>query len=50
MDPVLLARIQFALTIGFHFLFPPLTIGLSCALPAYLYVSLRAAEAELATA
>jgi len=29
MDPVLLARIQFALTIGFHFLFPPLTIGLS---------------------
>ena len=29
MDPVLLARIQFAMTIGFHFLFPPLTIGLS---------------------
>jgi cytochrome d ubiquinol oxidase subunit I len=29
MDPVLLARIQFALTIGFHFLFPPLTIGLA---------------------
>jgi cytochrome d ubiquinol oxidase subunit I len=29
MDPVLLARIQFALTIGFHFIFPPLTIGLS---------------------
>ena len=27
MDPVLLARIQFALTIGFHFIFPPLTIG-----------------------
>ncbi|MEJ2494488.1 MAG: cytochrome ubiquinol oxidase subunit I [Ignavibacteriaceae bacterium] len=29
MDPVLLARIQFAMTVGFHFLFPPLTIGLS---------------------
>jgi cytochrome d ubiquinol oxidase subunit I len=29
MDPVLLARFQFAMTIGFHFLFPPLTIGLS---------------------
>jgi cytochrome d ubiquinol oxidase subunit I len=29
MDPVLLARIQFALTIGFHFLFPPLTFGLT---------------------
>jgi cytochrome d ubiquinol oxidase subunit I len=28
MDPVLLARIQFAFTVGFHFLFPPLTIGL----------------------
>lgn len=27
MDAVLLARIQFALTIGFHFIFPPLTIG-----------------------
>ncbi|MFA6573763.1 MAG: cytochrome ubiquinol oxidase subunit I, partial [Patescibacteria group bacterium] len=29
MDQVLLARIQFALTIGFHFIFPPLTIGLA---------------------
>jgi cytochrome bd ubiquinol oxidase subunit I len=29
MDPVLLARFQFAMTIGFHFFFPPLTIGLS---------------------
>ena len=29
MDQILLARIQFAMTIGFHFLFPPLTIGLS---------------------
>lgn len=29
MDPVLLSRIQFALTVGFHFLFPPLTIGMA---------------------
>jgi len=29
MDAVLLARLQFALTIGFHFVFPPLTIGLA---------------------
>jgi cytochrome d ubiquinol oxidase subunit I len=29
MDAVLLSRIQFALTVGFHFIFPPLTIGLS---------------------
>jgi cytochrome d ubiquinol oxidase subunit I len=29
MDAVILARIQFAFTVGFHFLFPPLTIGLS---------------------
>jgi cytochrome d ubiquinol oxidase subunit I len=29
MDVVLLSRIQFALTIMFHYIFPPLTIGLS---------------------
>ena len=29
MDVVTLSRIQFALTVGFHFLFPPLTIGLA---------------------
>lgn len=28
MDAVWLARLQFALTVGFHYLFPPLTIGL----------------------
>lgn len=28
-DPVFLARLQFAITIGFHFLFPPLSIGLA---------------------
>ena len=29
MDALFLARLQFALTIGFHFLFPPITIGLA---------------------
>ncbi len=29
MDAALLARIQFAVTISFHFLFPPTTLGLS---------------------
>jgi len=28
LDALLLSRLQFALTIGFHYLFPPLTIGL----------------------
>ena len=28
MDAVLLARLQFAVTVCFHFLFPPVTIGL----------------------
>jgi cytochrome d ubiquinol oxidase subunit I len=29
VDAVLLARIQFAVTVGFHFIFPPITIGLA---------------------
>ena len=29
MDACLLSRVQFALTVGFHFLFPPITIGLA---------------------
>jgi len=29
VDALFLARLQFALTVGFHFLFPPLTIGLA---------------------
>ncbi len=28
-DPVFLSRIQFALTVGFHFIFPPISIGLA---------------------
>jgi cytochrome d ubiquinol oxidase subunit I len=29
MDPVFLSRLQFAITAGFHFIFPPITIGLA---------------------
>ncbi len=29
MDAVMLARVQFALSVGFHFLFPPISIGLA---------------------
>lgn len=29
MDVELLSRIQFAITVGFHFIFPPITIGLA---------------------
>ena len=40
MDVVLLSRIQFALTIGFHYFYPPLSIGLAlmivCMEGAYL--------------
>lgn len=32
MDVVLLSRIQFALTIAFHYIFPPLTIGMGVVL------------------
>lgn len=29
MDPVLLARLQFAMTVGFHYIYPPITIGMA---------------------
>lgn len=32
MDLVLLSRLQFAITIGFHYLYPPLSIGLGVAM------------------
>ena len=32
IDPVLLSRLQFALTIMFHYIFPPLTIGMGVVL------------------
>jgi cytochrome d ubiquinol oxidase subunit I len=37
LDAVALARLQFGLTVGFHFIFPPLTIGLGWLLAWFLY-------------
>ena len=45
MDVVLLSRIQFALTIGFHFLFPPITIGLAWLLVAIEWRGWRTGDA-----
>jgi cytochrome bd ubiquinol oxidase subunit I len=41
MDVVILSRLQFALTIMFHYLFPPLTIGLSVVVVYLLGMRLR---------
>lgn len=46
MDAVLLARIQFALTAAFHFLFPPVTIGLSWLIVLLAWRSLRTQAPE----
>lgn len=46
MDAVILSRIQFALTVGFHFIFPPLTIGLAWII-AYMMTKYAATGSEL---
>ena len=45
LDVVLLSRIQFALTIMFHYLFPPLTIGMGVVLVYLEAMFLRTREA-----
>ncbi len=49
-DPVLLSRIQFALTIMFHYLFPPLTIGMAVVLVYLEGMYLRSGEKIYETA
>ena len=44
MDPVLLSRLQFGFTAGFHFLFPPLTFGLTLLVLALESLSLKSGE------
>ncbi|MHB8993969.1 MAG: cytochrome ubiquinol oxidase subunit I [Armatimonadota bacterium] len=44
MDTVLLARLQFALTIGFHFIFAPLSIGLAVLVVWLLFVHWRTGD------
>lgn len=41
MDPVLLARLQFAFTISFHIIFPSFTIGLSAYIATLHVLALR---------
>src|SRR4029079_18349300 len=44
MDPVLLARIQFAFTISFHIIFPSFTIGLAAYIATLLAMWLRTGQ------
>lgn len=44
MEALTLARIQFALTAGFHYLYPPLTIGLSWILVVFAWKRVRSQE------
>lgn len=44
MDPVLLSRIQFGLTAAFHFLFPPVSIGLAWVIVYMGWRGLRTGE------
>ena len=50
MDVLLLSRLQFALTIMFHYLFPPLTIGMGVALVYLEAMYLRSGAAIYRTA
>ena len=47
MDALLLSRLQFAMTVGFHFIFPPLTIGLAWLLVIYEYLGWKRNDKEL---
>ena len=46
MDAVMLSRIQFAMSIGFHFLFPPITLGLSLIIVIFESMYLKTAKEE----
>lgn len=50
MDPLTLSRLQFALTIAFHYIFPPLTIGMGIVLVWLEGNFLRTREPILETA
>ncbi len=46
LDPLFLSRLQFALTIGFHFLFPPLSIGLAWLIVIIEWLGWRRGDAD----
>ncbi|MBI4704960.1 MAG: cytochrome ubiquinol oxidase subunit I [Deltaproteobacteria bacterium] len=43
-DTLLFSRLQFALTVGFHFLFPPITIGMAWLIALMLWRALRTGD------
>ena len=50
LDVLFLSRLQFALTIGFHFLFPPLSIGLAWLLVGIEWLGWRRGDEDYARA
>src|SRR3990170_2629992 len=46
LDPLLLARIQFALTACFHFIFPPISIGLAWMLVIFEGLALKTGKSD----
>lgn len=50
MDPVFLARLQFALTIAFHFIFPAITIGLALLIAVAATIAWRTGRSAWARA
>lgn len=46
LDSLFLSRLQFALTIGFHFLFPPLSIGLAWLIVIIEWLGWRRGDAD----
>ena len=49
-DPLILSRIQFAVTVGFHFIFPPLTIGMAWLLVIYEWLGWKKQDKDYQTA
>jgi cytochrome d ubiquinol oxidase subunit I len=46
MDALFLARLQFAVTVGFHFIFPPISIGLAWLICAAEWIGWRRQDLE----
>jgi cytochrome d ubiquinol oxidase subunit I len=46
MDALMLARLQFAITVGFHFIFPPISIGLAWMLVIAEWIGWKRGDAD----
>ena len=49
METEILARVQFALTIAFHYIYPPLSIGLGLLMVVFKGIYLRTGKKEYDT-